>query len=478
VVKDTVHKLLEVLRKPDLSGAFKARAQELLEAHLCPHWPQLPELPSGEEPLLTIAMATYDDYDGVYFSIQALRLYHPEVLDRVEFLVLDNNPESASGKAVAEFLKYVNKARYVPFTLWSGTAVREILFRFAHGRFVLCMDCHVLLSPGSLARLVDYLETNPECDDLLQGPLVRDDLKDCSTHLQDEWRACFWGTWATDQRGLDPDAEPFEIPMQGLGVFCSRRASWPGFDPRTVGFGGEEGSLHERFRKRGNRALCLPFLRWLHRFARPLGVPYENSLNQRFRNFLMQFEQSGLGLDPMLDHFREKMEKEAFSLAWDQVKAETSHPSYRYEALYLCLEGGAADCQAVAKADPLFFRAVAKELACCADHPGLPLVRALTRAAHEACLLGLQTWCLVWGRDLTKEELEARLELLQGLQVRELWEGTGRFVLDPRCAVWKFDRASTLALREEVPQELEMLVGQEWGPDRVASLLKDAQCSP
>ncbi len=30
---------------------------------------------------LTIGMATYDDYDGVYFTVQALRLYHPEIMD-------------------------------------------------------------------------------------------------------------------------------------------------------------------------------------------------------------------------------------------------------------------------------------------------------------------------------------------------------------------------------------------------------------
>jgi hypothetical protein len=27
--------------------------------------------------LLTIGMATYDDYDGVYFTLQSLRMYHP-----------------------------------------------------------------------------------------------------------------------------------------------------------------------------------------------------------------------------------------------------------------------------------------------------------------------------------------------------------------------------------------------------------------
>jgi hypothetical protein len=42
---------------------------------------------------LTVGMATYDDYDGVYFSIQALRIYHPEILDGVEFIVIDNHPD-------------------------------------------------------------------------------------------------------------------------------------------------------------------------------------------------------------------------------------------------------------------------------------------------------------------------------------------------------------------------------------------------
>ena len=43
---------------------------------------------------LTIGMATYDDYDGVFFSLQALRLYQLEGIaeEDVEFIVIDNNP--------------------------------------------------------------------------------------------------------------------------------------------------------------------------------------------------------------------------------------------------------------------------------------------------------------------------------------------------------------------------------------------------
>ena len=48
--------------------------------------------PGHREKTLTIGMATYDDYDGVYFTVQALRLYHREVARDVAILVLDNNP--------------------------------------------------------------------------------------------------------------------------------------------------------------------------------------------------------------------------------------------------------------------------------------------------------------------------------------------------------------------------------------------------
>ena len=38
-------------------------------------------------------MCTYDDINGVYFSLQSLRLYHPLVQDdKVELIVIDNNP--------------------------------------------------------------------------------------------------------------------------------------------------------------------------------------------------------------------------------------------------------------------------------------------------------------------------------------------------------------------------------------------------
>ena len=75
--------------------------------------------------------------------------------------------------------------------------------------------------------------------------------------------------------------------MQGLGVFSCRKDAWLDFNPRFRGFGGEEGYIHEKFRQSGQRCLCLPSLRWLHRFGRPNGVPYPLTVDDKLRNYLL-----------------------------------------------------------------------------------------------------------------------------------------------------------------------------------------------
>jgi hypothetical protein len=246
---------------------------------------------------LTIGMATYDDYDGVYFSVQALRMYHPEILDDIEILLVDNHPDGPSSLPLKQLEHHIPNYRYAPVGHFTGTAVRDAVFSQAGGEFVLCMDSHVFFVPGALRRLIEYFREFRDTRDLVQGPLVYDDLRSISTHLDPVWRAGMYGTWATDPRGADPEAEPFEIPMQGLGVFACRRAAWPGFNPKFRGFGGEEGYIHEKFRQNGGRTLCLPFLRWMHRFNRPLGIPYRNTWDDRFRNYMIGFAELGLSVD-------------------------------------------------------------------------------------------------------------------------------------------------------------------------------------
>jgi hypothetical protein len=255
---------------------------------------------------LTIGMAVYQDFDGVYFTLQALRLYQD--LEGVELLVVDNHGCSAT----RDFVENWVKGRYLLWRETVGTAApRDRVFREARGEAVLCLDCHVLLEAGVIARLNRYYREHPDSFDLLQGPLLYDDLGSVATHFDPVWRAQMWGVWGVDERGLDREGEPFDIPMQGLGLFSCRKSAWPGFNPRFRGFGGEEGYLHQKFRNLGRRCLCLPWLRWVHRFPRPAGVRAPVSLEDRIHNYLIGHAEVGLDVQPVLQHFRNYLDPAA-----------------------------------------------------------------------------------------------------------------------------------------------------------------------
>jgi hypothetical protein len=262
---------------------------------------------------LTVGMATYDDYDGVFFTIQSIRTHHPELAGALEFVVIDNHPGGPCSQPLKALEKWIDGYRYVPRGDRSGTAVRDAVFAEASSELVLCVDSHVLIVSGALSRLIDYLEAAPGTRDLIQGPLLYDDLRTVATHFEPRWQGGMYGVWASDARGLDSCAPPFDIPMQGLGLFACRRAAWPGFNHRFRGFGGEEGYIHEKVRRLGGRTLCLPFLRWVHRFARPLGLPYPNCWEDRIRNYLIGFTELGLDTAAMEAHFAELLGAEAAS---------------------------------------------------------------------------------------------------------------------------------------------------------------------
>jgi hypothetical protein len=273
-------------------------------------------------PFMTIGMATYDDYDGVYFSLQAMRLYHADILDQVEFLILDNHPDGPCSAALKRLEKHIPNLRYVPAGDVTGTAIRGRLFSEAGGEIVLCMDCHVLFTPGSLASLIAYFRKSPSSNDLIQGPMIRDNLSEVTTHWIETWEDGMFGKWAADARGETPDAPPFEITFQGLGVFACRRAAWPGFNPAFRGFGGEEGYIHEKFRQAGGRVLCLPALRWLHRFERPLKPSYPLTWDDRIRNYVIGFREIGWDTQEMQEHFRERMGRREADRVFTAVERE------------------------------------------------------------------------------------------------------------------------------------------------------------
>ena len=249
---------------------------------------------------LTIGMASYNNFNDVYFTVQCLRAYHN--LEDCEVLIVDNFGD----KRLEDFWKHWGKdrVRYEKYVEVTGTTMpRQKVFEFAEGEFVVCIDSHVLLFPGSVDKLKEWIDSNQYPGALVHGPMVYDDFKNAVTHMNPVWRGDMWGIWADIVPISQLPIEPFEIPMHGLGLFGSRKDAWLNFNPNFRGFGGEEGYIHEKFRKHGRKVLCLPFLKWSHRFNQASDIKYPLDVRDRIRNYVIGFKELGLSLDPIKKHF-------------------------------------------------------------------------------------------------------------------------------------------------------------------------------
>jgi len=254
---------------------------------------------------LTIGMPHYDDFDGAVFSIQSLISYHD--FPGLEIILVDHTPHMESGRLLKDLCAVHAKHRNVRYVTVSGdigpSGAKNQVFAEAHGDAVLCMDCHVLLMPKAIERLVKFYAENPGTNDLFSGPMHFDDLVDMRSSLLPEWKGSMLGTWSLDPRAKDADGEPFEVWAQGCGLFTCRRDAWLGFNPDFRGFGGEEGYIQEKYRKAGHKAVCLPWLRWWHRFGRPKGVPYVVDRWDIIRNYMIGFNELGISLDGLYKHY-------------------------------------------------------------------------------------------------------------------------------------------------------------------------------
>lgn len=257
---------------------------------------------------LTVGLACYNDYNGVYFTVQALRMYHRDVAE-MHLLVVDNCPDSVEGQETAKFCADAG-VTYLPYAERTSTFVKRKIFENAPTEYVVCIDCHVLLEPGSLRRLAEYYAEHPHSKDLHQGPIYHDDLKTIHTNMSPMWHQGHFGVWAIDPIGLNPDSPIFEILANGMGLFSCRRSVIPPFNENLRGFGGEEFYIQDKIRQAGGRCLCHPYLRWLHRFGRPGGVPYPLSHDDIMRNYLIEWKEVGRDTTEVVKHYAEYIGKE------------------------------------------------------------------------------------------------------------------------------------------------------------------------
>lgn len=250
-------------------------------------------------------MCVIEDYSSLWFTIQSILLHHPEVSPLIEFVVIDNDPTTVQGAATKKFCEnWVKKVpiQYIPFDEYKATSLRNKIFDYARTDYVMVCDSHVLFPPGAIKKLIDFFESGQDNGNLIQGPLIVDNLSDVCTHFEPEWRAKMLGFWNYDAR--EKTEESFEIPGQGFGVFACRKDSWLRICDDNKFFGGEEISINRLYNYHNKKTLCLSSLRWLHKFRYQGEIlPYDNSIEDRIKNYFREFKRFEGNPQEIIDHF-------------------------------------------------------------------------------------------------------------------------------------------------------------------------------
>jgi hypothetical protein len=260
--------------------------------------------------MLTVGFPTRND-PSAWWTLNVFRSRNANWLNvDHEFLIVDNSP--AGSPFADELQKHVrnsHRGKNIRIIRETGPAssclYKDRLFREAAGEIVLCMDSHVMLDDGAVLAILDYFYEHPESRDLITGVLVNADgsVKSTNQHLFASERYHIagnarirhgiicrggqLGTWVADPRGTDPQAEPFEIQMNGSWLLAMRKEAWPGFHPSMFGFGGNEPFLYESVRKNGGKVLCHPAVRGLHNFSEAHGRGYTTRAVDKIRNYLV-----------------------------------------------------------------------------------------------------------------------------------------------------------------------------------------------
>lgn len=337
-------------------------------------------------------MATFDDTVRTIFTCMSALLHQNHV---GEIIVVDNNPTSNQGKQLRNFCNGSNgKIKYIAMDSPKGTsAPRNRAIAEAQYDHVICTDSHVIFPAGSINAVYNFYEKHGwDNQDLLHGPLMNESLKLHSHIMNDQWRSEMWGTWGL--AWLTPDTkelftcwepkqnqfayrpidkfdsmhlqlselnsdvaaklpkingwaghenylysvgcthpmEEFEIPGYGMGVFATRKDSWLRFPDKCLGFGGEEMSIHVKYRQNGRKVWCLPSFAWWHHFTEG-GRPYRLTLWDKVRNYCVWFNELNLPLDAIRNHFVNEIrmnpnefDQAATGMEWPSTPAKGINP--------------------------------------------------------------------------------------------------------------------------------------------------------
>lgn len=376
---------------------------------------------SGEDDTsvrLTIGMASYDDFDGTFFTIQSIYSYLSAELDvSYEFLIIDNNPRGEIAQALKQFAEIMPNTRYVAYDHIQGTAAaKNQVFVHAKGEIILCLDSHILLMPGSITALLEYFSSHPDTENLVQGPILINDHRLYFSCMADKWFNGFYGEWCIEDASESRQSEDREIKMQGMGAFACRKDAWPNFNTRFRGYGGEEGIIHEKFERLGRKTISLSGFVWLHRFSPPSLISYENLWKDRIRNLSIGFDETQMKGRGLIPHYTRLLGEKFTGPDIANVLVELNSPLYYFDLIYVLKNSKTEGQNEHSKLPPSL--AIAHPVVICEDNmPRVQVDRPLIAHAQLlelAELNRIKTILVVDQPELFNEELLGKLK--QGLK--------------------------------------------------------------
>lgn len=246
----------------------------------------------------SICLPSFDNYVEVYFTVEALRMYHD--LTNKEIVICDNYGDSTLREFCSK-TKDIN-IRYIIDTRITGVShAKNAAIAAARYENILCMDSHILVGKNTFDK-------EPTDGDIIHGAMLDESLQKYTLGMLPVWRSNMWGIWAEPANNLPLD--PIDIWAHGAGFFIVKKKSWLGFNKNFKGWGGETGYIQEKYRKAGGRVLCYPNVTWKHLFYNKSAKrSYAIDMSDRIRNYLIGFNELGLDKTELYKMFGDNAKK-------------------------------------------------------------------------------------------------------------------------------------------------------------------------
>lgn len=241
-------------------------------------------------PLLTIGCSTLLDFHGFQYTAASWNQHHGDFGGRVELVLVDNHPEPttrlkgcgtcaelsegdhcslcAHHLEQMEMIARKEGVRYIRWSEKQGTYPGKNRLKVeARGKWVLTMDSHVMLSPGTVATVLDTIDANPESEDFYHFPCqfwgdrgkASVDYRNLDYIYRGGTKQERGGVYGWTRQATTP-GEPYPIAAMITSCYLVRRQTWRdigGYDPILGNYGGWEGPLQLKFWMTGRRVLSL-----------------------------------------------------------------------------------------------------------------------------------------------------------------------------------------------------------------------------